>query len=212
MTSLMKSLGIQQMFSQNEKKAAISERAIKTVKSKIFRYLTHRNTFKYIDQLQSFVDGYNSDIHRTISMPPSEVNTENEEDVRLATYYSRNRNYKQTPCKYKDGDRVRITHLRNPYSREYDQRWSGEVFTVAKRYRREDVPIYRLKDYDGDAITGSFYQQELQKVDLSDDNLFKIETILKSRGTGQNKQYFVKWLYWPKKFNSWVKASDIDQI
>ena len=102
--------------------------------------------------------------------------------------------------------------MRNHFSREYDQRWSGEIFTIAKRFRRNGVPIYRLKDYDGDNITGSFYQQELQKVDLDNDNLFKIETILKTRGNNKNKQYFVKWLHWPKKFNSWVKASDIDRI
>ena len=211
-TSLMKSLGIKQMFAQNEKKAAVSERTIKTIKSKIFRYLTYKNSLKYIDELQNFADSYNSAIHRTISMPPNTVNSENEEDVRLATYFSHKQNYKHDSFKFKAGDRVRITHLRNPFSREYDQRWSGEVFTVAKRFRRGGIPIYRLKDYDGDDISGGFYQQELQKVQLNDNDLFKIETVLKSRGKGQNKQYFVKWLYWPKKFNSWVKASDIDQI
>ena len=57
--------------------------------------------------------------------------------------------------------------------------------------------MYRLIDYNYDPITGSFYQSELQKVD---NELFKIEEILKEKGRGVNKQYLVKWLYWPKKF------------
>ena len=145
-------------------------------------------------------------------MPPNKVNEGNDEDVRLATYYSHSQNYKHKPFKFKAGERVRITHLRDTFSREYDQRWTGEVFTIAQRFRRGGVPIYRLKDYNSEDITGSFYQQELQKVDLKDDELFKIESILKTKGKGQNKQYFVKWLHWPKKFNSWIQASDVNQI
>ena len=134
-TSLMQSLGIRQLFAQNEKKAAISERAIKTIKSKIFRYLTHKNSFQYLENLQAFADSYNKTIHRTIDMAPNQVNNENEEDVRLSTYYSQAYNYKPSQFKYKPGDRVRITYLRNPFSREYDQRWTGEVFSVSTRFR-----------------------------------------------------------------------------
>ena len=169
-------------------------------------------TFKYIDNPQEFTGSYNKSTQRTIDMAPKEVNKTNEEDVRLNMYFSKKHNYRHTPFKYKADDKVRITYLRNHFSREYDQRWSGEIFTIAKRFRRNGVPIYRIKDYDGDNITGSFYQQELQKVDLDNDNQFKIENILKTRGKNNNKQCFVKWLHWPKKFNSWVKASDIDRI
>ena len=40
--ALMKNKNIKQLFAQNENKAAISERAIKTIKSKINRYLTFK--------------------------------------------------------------------------------------------------------------------------------------------------------------------------
>ena len=209
--NLMNSNNIKQLFTQNENKASISERVLKTAKSKIIRYLTHRNTFKYIDQLQNFADGYNKTIHNTIDMAPSDVTKNNEEEVRISTYLQ-TKPQKKHSFKFRVGDKVRITHLRNIFSREYDQKWTGEVFTVSQRFRRGQIPIYRIKDYFGEPITGSFYQSELQKVDLKDDNLFKIERILKERGKGQNKEYFVKWLYWPKKFNSWIKANTIEQI
>ena len=199
------------MFAQNENKASISERAIKTIKSKIIRYLTHKNTFEYIDQLQNFADSYNKTTHRTIDMAPANVTRDNEEEVRISSYFQSSPKRKKS-YKFKVGDQVRITHLRNIFSREYDQKWTGEVFTISQRFRRGPIPIYRLYDYNGEPITGSFYQPELQKIDMNEENLFKIEKILKEKGRGQNKEYFVKWLYWPKKFNSWIKADTVERI
>ena len=46
-------------------------------------------------------------------------------------------------------------------------------------------------------------------MDVSDENLFKVDTILKYRGRGKNKEALVKWKGWPKKFNSWIPASDL---
>ena len=41
---------------------------------------------------------------------------------------------------------------------------------------------------------------------------YKIKKILKTKGKGNNKQYFVKWLHWPKKFNSWISARDVNNL
>jgi hypothetical protein len=41
---------------------------------------------------------------------------------------------------------------------------------------------------------------------------YKIKKILKSKGKGNNKQYFVKWLHWLKKFNSWISARDVNNL
>ena len=58
----------------------------------------------------------------------------------------------------------------------------------------------------------AFYENELQKV-IKEDDLYAIEKILKKRGRGVNVHYFVKWLGYPNKFNSWVKsASQINKI
>ena len=57
---------------------------------------------------------------------------------------------------------------------------------------RGGLPIYRLKDFHDEEIKGTSYQSELQKVDVRDDDIWKIETILKTKGTGNNKHYFIK--------------------
>ena len=214
--SVFRKEGIRHFYSYNEVKSSISERAIKSIKTKIYRYFSYKQSYRYIDKLQSFTKGYNDTIHSTIDMPPADVNKANEETVRISTFLA---NHKETSTKlkhfrfkFKIGDRVRITHLRNIFTREYDEKWTGEIFTIAQRFWRQGVPVYRIKDYNGEDIKGTFYQSELQKVTLNDNDLWKVEKVLRTKGKGQNKQYFVKWLHWPSKFNSWVKATDIQDI
>ena len=217
--SLLRQKGIKHIFAQNtEVKANIAERVIKTIKTKINRYRTYKQTYRYIDKLQKFASSYNNTHHSTIDTEPISVNKNNEEEVRLSTYLSREKRTKPSDAlqkkrfKFKIGDKVRITYLTNLFTREYDAKWSGEIFTVSKRFLRDNLPMYKLKDYNDEDISGSFYQPELAKSEIRDEDSFKIERILKTRGKGRNKQYYVKWLYWPKSFNSWIKASDVHDL
>ena len=64
----------------------------------------------------------------------------------------------------------------------------------------------------GDMIIGSFYNEELQEAYVTDDTVYKIEKVLKKRTYRGVKQVYVKWLYYPGKFNSWVDASSVEKI
>ena len=112
------------------------------------------------------------------------------------------------PFRFKVGDKVRIIYIRNIFTREYDEKWIGEIVKVTQRIMRGGLPIYRLKDFHDEEIKGTFYQSELQKVDA----IWKIEKILKTKGKENNKQYFIKWLHWPKKFNSWISARNVNKL
>jgi hypothetical protein len=116
------------------------------------------------------------------------------------------------PFRFKVGDKVRITYIRNIFTREYDELWTSEIIKVTQRIMRGGLPIYRLKNFHDEEIKRTFYQSELQRVDVRDDDIWKIETILKTKGKGNNKQYFIKWLHWPKKFNSWISARDVNNL
>ena len=60
------------------------------------------------------------------------------------------------------------------------------------------IPVtYKITDYNGEKIRGSFYEQELQKTSQS---TFRIEKILKRQGDKSP----VKWMGYPKSFNSWI--------
>lgn len=128
---------------------------------------------------------------------PELVKPNNEEEVRVSTFLSREETpRKQTKRLYKFnvGDKVRISNITSVFDREYDQKWSGEIFIVRRRFSRNGIPVYSLSDNNDEAITGTFYQPELQKVDVREEDTFKIEKVLKTRGRGINKQYYVRWL------------------
>jgi hypothetical protein len=75
------------------------------------------------------------------------------------------------PFRFKVGDKVRITYIRNIFTREYDEKWNGEIFKVTQRIMRGGLLIYRLEDFRDEEINGTFYQSELQKVDVWDDDI-----------------------------------------
>jgi hypothetical protein len=212
---LMKKEEIHYFPTQNETKASTSERAILTIKTRLMRYLSYEESGTFLPVLQDIANSYNHAYHRTIGMRPADVKDTNQEDVRLATYFAQNPKplksvTKLTPFKFKVGDYVRISHLKTVFTRAYDETYSGEVFKVHKRYHRGTLPIYRLRDLQDEDIKGTFYQSELQKITIDPNQTWKIEKILKTRGKGQNKQLFVKWKYYPRKFNSWIKSSDLN--
>ena len=217
--TLLQQRGIQHLFAQNtEIKANYVERVIKTIRSKITRYITSKQSYSYIDTLQDFAQSYNKTYHRTIGMSPEKVTERKETHLWWQMYWPKEQVPKEKakkirkPFRFKLGDKVRITYIRNPFTREYDQKWSGEIFKVSQRILRGGLPVYRLVDFNNEEIRGTFYQAELQKVEVRDDDLWKVEKILKTRGKGRNKQHFVKWLHWPKKFNSWIPARDVNNL
>ena len=59
-------------FAQStEIKANNVERVIKTIKSNIYRYFTHAQSYNYIRELQKFAGS--GTYHRMIGMPPNKV-------------------------------------------------------------------------------------------------------------------------------------------
>ena len=49
------------------------ERAHRTVKNRIYKYFTYKNTYRYIDVLPKFVKAYNATVHTTTGMAPAKV-------------------------------------------------------------------------------------------------------------------------------------------
>ena len=109
------------------------------------------------------------------------------------------------------GDRVRTTYIRRHFQREYDSKWTGEIFKISRRFIRQGQPIYRLVDWYDKPVEGTFYQNELQKIETTDADMFKIQKVIKNKGRGNKKEALVRWLGWPKHFDSWIPASEINK-
>lgn len=60
---------IEHLYAQNtEIKANYAERVIKTIKTKLYRFITYKQNYRYVDHLQDFAVNYNATYHRTIGM------------------------------------------------------------------------------------------------------------------------------------------------
>ena len=106
--------------------------------------------------------------------------------------------------KFSIGDHVRITKKKKTFDKGYTQRWTEEVFKISIIHLTISVP-YKITDYNGEEIQGSFYEQELQK---TKQYIFRIEKFIKQQG---NKS-LVKWLSFNDLFNSWVDNKDINKL
>ena len=187
---------------ENEEKSSVVERWNRTMKEKMFKYFSANSTRKYIDVLDEMVKNYNSTIHSSIKMTPIEASKKNKENTVWQNLYSI-----PMPAahpKFSVGDRVRIMKKKKHFEKGYTPRWTEEVFDIDV-VQYTDPPTYKLKDLNGEKITGSFYEPELQK---TGQETFRIEKVLKKRGN----KVLVKWLGYPDSFNSWIDSNEIIKL
>lgn len=128
-------------------------------------------------------------------MKPVDVNQKNEYALWQQQYvepYLKMKKHKSTKkFKFNEEDTVRISYLRNVFTREYEEKWTTEIFTVSKRYFRRGIPVYKLKDYAGEDVQGTFYEEELQLI--QEPEVFRIEKVLKVHNMKGQKQSLVRW-------------------
>ena len=135
--ALLKKEGVTFFVTHNVVKASYAERAIKTIKSRLVRYMTHKQTHRWIDILPKVTESYNQTYHRSIKRSPQSVKPTDSVELWKRQYdtipdsNSNRRHVSAVPkFKYKVGDLVSVSFLRRPFQREYDERWSRELFVV----------------------------------------------------------------------------------
>ena len=108
----------------NDGKSVIAERFIRTLKTKIYKYITSVTRNVHIDKLDDTADEYNSTYHKTIKMKPV--------DVKDNTYIDFKKEVNDKDPKFKVGDHVRISKYKNIFAKGYTPNWSEEVFVISK--------------------------------------------------------------------------------
>ena len=179
----------------NEGKSVVAERFIRALKSKICKYMTSISKNVYIDKLDDIVDEYNNTYHTTIKMKPI--------DVKDNTYINADKEINNKDPKFKVGDRVGISKYKNIFAKGYTPNWSEEVFVI-KKVKNTVLWTYVINDLNGEEITGTFYEKELQKTSQEE---FRIEKVIKRKG---NKIY-VKLKGYNNSFNSWIDKASLVQ-
>ena len=127
----------------NEGKSVVAERFIRTLKNKLYKYMTATGKKVYYDVLDDVVNKYNNTKHSTIKMKPIDVGDNNKR------VYIDEHNEKDS--RFKVGDRVRISKFKNIFAKGYTPNWSEEIFIVDKI--SDTVPYtYNLKDLNNEEV------------------------------------------------------------
>ena len=206
--SLLKDRNINYYSTDSDKKAAIVERFNRTLKSRMWKYFTAKETRKWTDILQKLVDDYNNSYHSTIKMSPVEASKpENSQLVWYNIYGAYLASGYGVP-KFKVGQTVRISKYKTTFEKGYLPTFTEEFFKI-----REVVigrpTVYKLEDMKGEELTGIFYEDELSPYTETDETTFKVEKVL-GRKTLKGKKYvLVKYKGWPEKFNEWLPAESV---
>ena len=139
------------------------------------------------------VNKYNNTVHKTIKIKLI--------DVKSDSYAEYIEDLNKKDPKFNAGNHVRISKYKNIFAKGYAPNWSEEVFVVSKI--KNAVPwTYVVSDLNGEEITGSFYEKELQK---TSQEKFRIEKVLKRKGD----KLYVKWKGYDNRFNSWIDRKDL---
>lgn len=198
MRRYLKDMGVH-YFTTTDKhiKCAVVERFNRTLKSKIFKYMTSRGTKSYIDILAEVVDTYNNTVHRTIKMRPADVRPGSKIDeakVFFNTYgYGSLRELllarQDTRPEFTPGMKVRLIKLRPQFKKGYLPSWSEGIYTVKRVIRRGNGHVYEVADDSNRIRRKKYYPQELQKAAPRDTLPYKV---VKSRLRKGRRQLLVE--------------------
>ena len=161
----------------NEGKSAIAERFIRTLKNKVYKYITSISENVYIDKLDNIVNKYNNAYHSTIKIKPVEVKSNTYIDS------SKEINDKILNLKFVillEYQNIK-TFLQKSVSNWFEKNVlnsSEEVFAIEK-VKNIVSWRYAIGDFKGEELVGTFYKKELQTTNRKE---FRVEKVIKSKG------------------------------
>jgi hypothetical protein len=192
--------------SYSDKKANYAERLIRTVKGRLAKFMYDRQTFRYVDIIQQVADSYNGTVHSAIKVPPSSVTATNDLDLYVKLYMPLVNSQAKQPYShsFKVGDAVRISLNKGPFAKAYNENFSEAVYKI-KFLVPSHPPRYEIVDLLGKKLRGSFYEEELEKVDFNPERSYKIDSIIAKKGN----KVLVRWYGYDKRFDSWIPAKEV---
>ena len=138
----------------NEGKSVAAERFIKTLKTKVYKYMASFSKKTCIDKLDDIVNEYNNTYQRTINVESV--------DVKDNTYIDSMQRSNDKDPKFKVCDCVR-TKYKHIFAKGYTPNWSEEVFVIKKV--KNTVPrTYVNNDLNGDEIIGTFNKKNYKRL------------------------------------------------
>ena len=106
----------------NEGKSVVAERFIRTLKTKIYKYMTSISKNVYIDKLDDIVNEYNNTYHITIKMKAiAQIDSQMKDNAYIDSMGLPRSNDKDPEIKV--GDHVKISKYKNIFAKGYRPNW-----------------------------------------------------------------------------------------
>ena len=121
----------------NEGKSVVAERFIRTLKSKLYKYMTSISKNVNIDKLDDIVNK-NDNTYSTIEIKPF--------NVKSNTYITSSKKINDKDPKFRIGDIFRISKYKNIFVKGYVPNWSEELFVI-KRIKNTVPWTYVISDH-----------------------------------------------------------------
>ena len=122
MKSLLEKNTIEMYSTHNEGKSVITERIIRTSKSKTYKYMASLSKNVYIDKLDDIFDKYNNTDHRPIKMKPV--------DLKSNTYIHSSKVINDKDPNLKLVIFLKYQNIKTFFTKGYFRNWSEEVSVI----------------------------------------------------------------------------------
>lgn len=184
-------------------KAPHVERSNLSLQRLIFRFIEDSGKKRFIDRLDDIVSVFNNRYHRIIKMSANEAERDANRNAVLANQqiYNEKAYNKMKKIDLAVGDMVKLHKYHESFHRGYNRQFTNEIYVIDKIHSHLPIPMFDIRDMNGELLEGKFYANELQVVKGS---IFKVEKVLQTRTVNGKKQWLVKWLGFPDSHNSWV--------
>jgi hypothetical protein len=207
--SFLKECCVNFYFTRNDDiKCSVVERFNRTIKERLWMYMTQENGYRYIDILQSVVDSYNNSVHSSTGYAPVNVGLDESRLIRQTRIKEGERFSNILPI-FEVGDTVRISKKKGIFEHGFEENFTHEIFFITAVVRSAKMYLCRIKDRSGEKIQGLFYPQELSKVTVDESRGYRIEKVLKTRTKNGKKQYLVHWSGYSSAYDSWEDKDNL---
>ena len=200
--NVLKIYNIQHHITRNAVKACLIERFFLNLRIKIGRLQTHKQSWRFIDDLQAMAQSYNTAPHRSLGgKTPEEVY--NEQPKRDEEWLPEKKPKKP---KLKVGTYVRLNVTRTPFTKASNYKWTERLYVIKGVNANHKLPLYQLATLDKDQQTliGNFYPSEVTPV--TEPDVWPIERVIRRTKT----KSLVKYLNYEGSY--WIDNRDLEDV